>query len=82
MANVKNLFADMTIDAIYAYVVRRHGVTKVHRTLFDGTTAQLTAACGIRAKGYWRVVSAEYNEAKECLNCRRVVAKATHGSKK
>jgi hypothetical protein len=79
---IKDLFVDMTIDIVYAYVIQRNGVSKVHRAPFDGTAAQMRAACGARAKGYWCVVSAEYNEQKECLNCRRVVAKLTHGSKK
>lgn len=79
---LKHLLADLVIDTVYAYVIQRNGVSKVHRTPFDGTTAQLTAACGVRGKGYWRIVSAEYNEQKECLNCRRVVARLTHGSKK
>lgn len=79
---LKDLMADMVIDTVFAYVIQRNQPGKVHRAAFDGTTAQLGAACGVRAKGYWRVVSAEYNEQKECLNCRRVVAKLTHGSKK
>jgi len=79
---IKDLMADLVVDTLYAYVIARHGVSKVHRTIFDGQTAQLTAACGVRAKGYWRIVPAEYNEARECKNCRRVVINATHGSKK
>lgn len=78
---LSDLLADITIDTIYVCVIQRHGVSAIHRTPFDGTTAQLTAACGKRAKGYWRIVPTEYNEARECLTCRRVVARITHGSK-
>lgn len=79
---IKDLMADMVIDTVFVHVIFRTGVSKIHRTAFDGQAAQLRAACGVRAKGYWRIVPAEYNEARECLNCRASVAKLTHGSKK
>lgn len=75
---IKQLFADMVMDAIWAYVIRSDRPSKIHRALFDGQTAQLRAGCGVRARGHWRVVSAEYNEGRECLTCRRVVASRTH----
>lgn len=80
MSNVRQLFAHMVLDAIWAYVIRSDRPSKIHRALFDGQTAQLRAGCGARARGHWRIVSAEYNEARECLTCRRVVAARTHGA--
>jgi hypothetical protein len=78
---VKRLLADMTLDAVFVHVVFRDRPSAMHRTAFDGRAAQLRALCGVRAPGYWRIVSAEYEEARECLNCRAALVKLTHGSK-
>lgn len=75
---VNKLFQDMAVDSICAYVVRRHGNSKVHRALFDGTTLHPRALCGARARGEWRVVSAEFTVAAECATCRASVARLTH----